>query len=503
MRQEFPPPRDFQILMKDLARGHIKKGIRRLVLSAPTGSGKTYIALDLIRAAIARGHRSLFAADRIAIVDQTASACDRWGIEHGVVMAGRKPRPSAALQIASIHTLAKRPREKWPQDFKLLFYDECHTQYDVMRNLLAALPPDVIAIGLSATPFAKGLAESYDALVSCVTMDELTRSGILKKIRVIHAKPIDLISTSSKGAEWKKKDVSDRVIKIAGDIVSTWQTHAENRQTIVFAGDIGDCQRLEREFNQAGVVAACYTSLTDELDREAYLRRFDAGQIRVLITVEALAKGFDRPYVSCIVDARPLRKSLSTFIQMIGRGLRCFEGQTDCLLIDHSGNIVRFIKDFTDFYFNGVRSLTAGEKLDKVARKDEVNEKGERTEGKACFKCGYKPCGKRCISCGAVQPMRSRVVVGDAEIVEGLAPQYSPLTDPTQLYAQLHAYAVQTRPDIADWRAKNLFQSISKAPMPNNVFPIRPEPAPVSPEVLRAIRASNIRYAKSKKKAAK
>jgi len=188
---------------------------------------------------------------------------------------------------------------------------------------------------------------------------------------------------------------------------------------------------------------------------------------------------------------------------MIGRGLRCFEGQTDCLLIDHSGNIVRFSEDFTDFFFHGVRDLLTAAKLDKVARKDEVNEKGERTEGKACFKCGYKPCGKRCISCGAVQPMRSRVVVGDAEIVEGLAPQYSPLTDPTQLYAQLHAYAVQTRPDIAEWRAKNLFLSISKAPMPNNVFPIRPEPAPVSPEVLRAIRASNIRYAKSKKKAAK
>jgi DNA repair protein RadD len=97
----------------------------------------------------------------------------------------------------------------------------------------------------------------------------------------------------------------------------------------------------------------------------------------VLISVEALAKGFDVPDVGCICDARPLRKSLSTAIQMWGRGLRSSPdtGKKDCYLLDFSGNIVRFLKTSTTCTSTGWTSLDDGEKLDKKIRKDEEFEK--------------------------------------------------------------------------------------------------------------------------------
>ena len=72
-------------------------------------------------------------------------------------------------------------------------------------------------------------------------------------------------------------------------------------------------------------------------------------------------------------DCRPLRKSLSTAIQMWGRGLRSSPetGKTDCILLDFSGNIIRFADDYADIFYNGLNHLDAGEKLDKAVRKDD------------------------------------------------------------------------------------------------------------------------------------
>src|SRR5574337_2059742 len=93
----------------------------------------------------------------------------------------------------------------------------------------------------------------------------------------------------------------------------------------------------------------------------------------VLISVEALAKGFDVKDVECVCDCRPLRKSLSTAIQMWGRGLGSSPetGQTDCYLLAFSGNIIRFAADYSEIFCEGLDALDAVEKLDKAIRRDD------------------------------------------------------------------------------------------------------------------------------------
>ena len=48
-------------------------------------------------------------------------------------------------------------------------------------------------------------------------------------------------------------------------------------------------------------------------------------------------EGFDLPDASCIVIARPT-KSLSLYLQMVGRGLRPKKDGGDCLILDLAGN---------------------------------------------------------------------------------------------------------------------------------------------------------------------
>ena len=166
-----------------------------------------------------------------------------------------------------------------------------------------------------------------------------------------------------------------------GDVVAEWRKFAENRKTIVFGATIAHCEEMARSFNDAGIMAACFTSDTRETERAALFAEYRKpdSELRVLLSVNALAKGFDVPDVECVCDVRPLRKSLSEAIQMWGRGLRSSPntGKKDCLLLDFSGNIIRMADDYSDVFYNGLDALDNGEKLDKTIRRDKRKNRKE------------------------------------------------------------------------------------------------------------------------------
>jgi superfamily II DNA or RNA helicase len=133
-----------------------------------------------------------------------------------------------------------------------------------------------------------------------------------------------MAGAATAGGEWTDKAAEERGMAIVGDVVTEWLRFAENRKTIVFGATIRHCEELAQQFINQGVMAAVFTSETTAKERQLLLdeyRKHDS-HLKILISVEALAKGFDVPDVGCVCDARPLRKSLSTAIQMWGRGLR-------------------------------------------------------------------------------------------------------------------------------------------------------------------------------------
>lgn len=410
--QRFPEPRPFQEIAHRELRAGAKGGPQ--ILMAPTGAGKTYCGLRICNEALARGKRVLFICDRKTLINQTSAVADKYGMQtHGILQADN---PRMALhrpfQIASAQTIQARGMA---DDFDVVVVDECHTLIKAVTAFIASTKAAVI--GLSATPFTKGLGKHYKRVVNAATMDELTRQGILTPMRILSCKRPDMTGAKTNSAgEWTPKEAETRGLGIVGDVVLEWTKHAADLKTIVFGPTILHCEELVKQFAAAGVRAATFTAETTDGERNALLQEYRRpdSTLRVLVSVEALAKGFDVPDVGCVVDCRPLRKSLSTFIQMIGRGLRCSPGKTECLLLDHSGNVIRFADDFADIYFNGLASLDDGEKLDKEARKDEEH------QPKACPSCGYKPAGKRCVRCG-FEPLRKSLIdhdAGEAEEIE-------------------------------------------------------------------------------------
>lgn len=380
---------------------------------------------------------------------------------------------------------------------KPLVIGNCHTQLRSWTEHVMSCRAKVI--GLSATPFSKGLGKIFTNLINATTAHELTQSGVLVPMRVLSCVRPDMEGAATAGGEWTDKAAEERGMTIVGDVVAEWIKHAENRKTIVFGSTILHCEELARQFNECDVNAALFTSHTDEAQRKALLddfRRKDS-RVRVLISVEALAKGFDVPDVGCVCDARPLRKSLSTAIQMWGRGLRASPdtGKTDCLLLDFSGNILRFAKDYAEIFFNGLPELDSGEKLDGTVRKEP-----EDKAPKGCPQCGAIPYVGRCMSCGHAT-QSAAVVEAVAGVMREVQIGNTKAKQPAFIiWQQACAYArAHSTPDKQAGRAANIYRDIVGLWPDRATMRFESTPnAPITRDVLNQIKFNNIRFAKSR-----
>ncbi len=488
----FPPPRPFQDVAHQALRDGARDGHRCQLLMSPTGSGKTYLGLRLAHEALARGRRAVFVADRKTLIEQTSSTADGYGLSaHGVMMADH-PRndPDMPFQIASAQTLARR---RFP-DADLIIIDEAHTQLAAWTEHIPNCRAKVV--GLSATPFSKGLGKLFTNLVNATTMHELTQSGVLVPMRVYSCTTADMAGAATAGGEWTDVAAQERGMAIVGDVVAEWAKFGEGRKTIVFGSTIAHCEELCKQFNEAGVMAALFTSNTTADERKGLLNEYRKpdSSLRVLISVEALAKGFDVPDVGCVVDCRPLRKSLSTAIQMWGRGLRSSPetGKRDCILLDHSGNIIRFAKDFEEIYFNGLSSLDMGEKLDADIRKEPPEK-----EIVACPSCGYKPMMRRCMACGFEAKVQALVEHEPGQMREVVIGKTKIANDGRHLYQQICTYTrAHGNPETAKGRAAHLYKNIMNE-WPNSYSYESTPNTDIAPKTLSKIKSIYIAKAKA------
>lgn len=371
------------------------------ILSIPTGGGKTTMGAFLLKQHWEDGKRGMFVVDRISLLGQTSETFDLYGIPHGVIQSGH-PRchPGERIQIASIHTLARRG---WPAPLDLIISDEQHVCYKTMLTKIAR--KDTKVLGLTATPFTRGLGKHFQKLVNVTTTNKLIDEGVLCPFKVWAAKEPDMQGVKTdKFGEWEEKETSKRAVRIVGDVVKEYQDKGEGGKAIAFGVDVAHCEEMQRQFLSAGISAALYTYLTGPDERDYLIGkngefRKPNSSVRVLISVAALSRGFDVPDVSVIIMCRPLRNSFMEFIQVMGRGLRAYPGKHFVRILDLAGNFLRHHAAMLDFFEEGATELDDGKPKPKTA-----SAKAERKPVK-CPKCFYLPVvGACCPACGHMLP---------------------------------------------------------------------------------------------------
>jgi DNA repair protein RadD len=297
--------------------------------------------------------------------------------------------------------------------------------------------------------------------------------------------------------EWDEKEASGKALEVVGDVVQEYLKHGENRKFICSAVDTVHVQELASQFIAAGINVATYTYLDKDEDRADTTLEFRKpdSSIRGLITVTAASRGFDVPDVSCVIMARPLRKSLAEHIQLFGRGLRISDGKENCLVLDHSGNCARFWEDCESFFDFGVDKLDDGKpKEKKKAEKPEA-------EPMRCPTCRalHKP-APFCPACGHAYPKKAAVQHVPGTLKELIAGGYTrELT--RDLWPQVCGYVLERREgDAARRQALAIYRGIT-GEFPRGAWFESTTPVPPSTEVRNRIRSEQIKFAKGRQKA--
>jgi len=468
--------RKYQVDSIQSLRDGFRSGHIRQVLAAPTGAGKSVIMLDMIRSAIEKGSRVMFICERRVLVEQFSKHLDGAGIDHGVLMAKHwRHRPYELVQVASAQTLERM--ESLPA-FDVCFIDEVHVGLRASVIKMIEGRPTLKIVGATATPFNAKIPKYFSSVTSVTTMKQLVSDGHLVPFRVFVAHEIDTKGLKVVAGEWQKDELEKRGQQIVGDVVSDYvrisnEVYGGYRKTICFSCGIAHGADLAQKFQDAGINAIQISSEDDDEYKAEVLREFAKPDtdIKVVISVAILSRGFDQSDVDHVILARPLKKSFSEHVQMIGRGARPHEGKAFATIQDHSGNFLRFKDDWDTLYNEGVTELGQGQ--DAKSRK-EPSEK-EKKELK-CPKCSVVwHGGDVCLNCGHVRAKKNDVVAVAGQISElGDTPKkekYS-MEMKTSWYAQFLGYAQERghAEGSAAHRFKEKFGTYPKMDKPRPIY---------------------------------
>lgn len=402
VRKELRP---HQVRAIDMIRQSLGKGNNRVVCQAPTGFGKTLTAAKIVEGALAKSNKVIFTAPAVSLINQTIDAFMAEGITDIGAMQANNPRtnPMARVQVASVQTLAKREIPS----ASLVIVDECHIRAAAVEQMMRERD-DVFFIGLSATPWAKGMGLLWQDMVTPCTLQELIDAGYLSKFAAYAPDIPDLSGVSTVGGDFHEGQTAEIMEgkALCASVVRTWLEKGQNRPTFCFAVNRAHAAKLQAEFEAVGVSAGYCDAYTDTVEMALLERRFRAGDIKIMCSCRKMTTGIDWP-VSCIIDAMPT-KSEMLHVQKIGRGLRVNAGTEDCLILDHAGNSLRLglVTDIRHYF------LDATEK-----GKQESKPKAEKLP-KECANCGALVAGLKCPFCGHERKPQPGIETVDGELIE-------------------------------------------------------------------------------------
>ena len=400
-----PKLHDYQLTIAQNVRGMLRNergegAGRRGMISMPTGSGKTRVAVQAIVEAMRDDGFSggvLWVADRDELCEQAVEAWRQvWssiGARASRLRISRlwsgQPRPMPTNEfhviVATIQTLnaklsAQGGEYDFLSDFKLVVFDEAHrsiapTFTSVMQDIGLTRfqrADEPFLLGLTATPYrghdeaeterlvrrygSKRLdAGAFSSDDPQAVIRELQDMGVLAQAdhETIEGETFsaDMFSPQelerAQSLPWLPQSVEDRIaqsVERTKRIIEAYETHVHpDWPTLIFATSVEHAKTVAALLTRKGIQSRAVSGETETAVRRRMVEEFRRGEIGALVNYGVFREGFDAPKTRAIIVARPVY-SPNLYFQMIGRGLRGLKngGDERCLVLNVQDNIENF-----------------------------------------------------------------------------------------------------------------------------------------------------------------
>lgn len=335
---------------KDLVNdieNEINNGTKRLVMQLNTGGGKTICAAQLLKNSLDRGERCAMISHRIELMTQSSGAMSAFNLPYGVLSAKHKEIPDDRLSLIMLETIKRRIQMskegylEFVKDFDLLILDEAHLgSFD---RLFRFIPDNTIVIGLTATPQRRGntlpMSDFYEKIVSGINTIDLITKGYLSKSRSF-GQAIDLSRVRMTAGDYDSKDqemvYSERMV--FDGVIKAYKKHCNGEKALLFASTVDSSIDIMNRFRTSGISSMHVDSSTPKGEREIINREYAEGKYQVLCNCDIYSIGFDDPGTKAIILYKATR-SLTRYLQMIGRGARTTIDKKEFKILDFGQNI--------------------------------------------------------------------------------------------------------------------------------------------------------------------
>lgn len=379
--------RDYQDKVVNETRKRLSEGIKHVMVQLPTGGGKTIIFSYIAQNAIPKGKKVLILTDRTELLTQAGGTLGDFNINPYYIKAGAKIIDYRKdCFIAMSQTLRNRiDKPEWREwilsSIDIVIIDEAHIQ-EFNYIFESGLIDKKIVLGFTATPQRSGkmrqLGLDYERMVRGPQVKELVNKGYLVNCDIYdYGSPkLDDVSINAKTNDYNYSSMYKQFDKpsLYAGLLKNYEKYTPGQKMLVFCCNVDHAIKTCISFAEKGYDVKFLTSgkgkpkepASDATQgkKQKYIenlrsynyfqenyKKYSGGRKTVhnwfkktpgaiLINVDMLTKGFDEPSIE-VVALNRATKSVTLYLQMIGRGSRILKGKPNFTLFDFGGNVQR------------------------------------------------------------------------------------------------------------------------------------------------------------------
>jgi len=356
----------------------MKKCKSPAVLELATGAGKSWIAAAIAKWITENTKKKVLVLQPSKeLTEQNYSKWIATGEKASIFSASAGAKCTRHAVVYATPKTVLNSIERFGDMFGCVIVDECHQITPTIKDIISKIKaknPMLRVIGMTATPYRmntgyiyhqnlvtnKALSEEeainpyFAALLYSIKTRELISMGFLTEA---HTEPTtDHYNTQSltinKMGNFDAKQVSSvfenhgrLTATIVQDVIA--KTYDRNG-VMLFASTVRHAQEIMESLPPDNSMMLGGDVNMDKATREQLIDDFKQQRFKYIVSVGTLTTGFDAPHVDAIAVLRAT-ESESLFQQIIGRGLRLYDGKHDCLVLDYADNIARHELHFDIF----------------------------------------------------------------------------------------------------------------------------------------------------------